>query len=72
MGITKIDENKCTGCGICEDDCPMDVIRINTSTNKANVVYFDDCMVCYLCQTECPEGAILVTPEIVAKLAFPF
>ncbi len=72
MGIKTIDENKCTGCGICEEDCPMDVIRMNTKTNLAYSAYPNDCMVCYLCQTLCPEEAIRVSPEVVAKLAFPY
>ncbi len=72
MGIVSIDQEKCSGCGICEDDCPMDVIRISTESNRAYIRYPRDCMVCYLCRSLCPEDAIVVSPEVVAKLAFPY
>ena len=72
MGIKTIDQEKCTGCGTCVEDCPTDVIRMDRETSKAQIVYPHDCMVCYLCQTVCPEKAITVSPEVVAKLAFPY
>lgn len=72
MGIRAIDERLCTGCGICADDCPMDVIRMDQERKKATVAYPHDCMVCYLCEIACPEEAIEVSPEVVKKLFFPY
>ncbi|MBW1799517.1 MAG: 4Fe-4S dicluster domain-containing protein [Deltaproteobacteria bacterium] len=63
MGIKNINEALCTGCNICVQDCPMDVIRLNEATGKAYIAYARDCAVCYICETGCPEEAIEVSPE---------
>lgn len=59
--ITKIDSDKCVGCGICENTCPLDVIRVNEH-KKAVIAYPEDCMTCYLCEMNCPQEAIYVHP----------
>jgi len=59
--ITTIDETKCTGCSICADRCPLDVIR-QGSEAKAYIAYPEDCMTCFVCELGCPEGAIFVHP----------
>lgn len=58
--ISKIDQAKCTGCGICAEICIMDVLWMNTSTNKAYIAYPEDCQLCYQCELECPAEAIEV------------
>ena len=32
--IKHIDANKCTGCGICVEICPMDVLRMHTKNGE--------------------------------------
>lgn len=59
--ITKIDNTKCTGCGICVDLCNMDVLRMDISDNKALIAYQEDCMTCFECALRCPEGAVEVS-----------
>lgn len=59
--ITKIDQEKCKGCGICIDICPADIIRFNEN-KKAFIAYTDDCMTCYLCERHCAHEAIFVHP----------
>ena len=50
----KVDQEKCTGCGICVDACPMEAIKIE---NKKAVIS-DDCSECGACESECPNDAI--------------
>ena len=50
----KVDKEKCTGCEICIDVCPVEAIKIEN--NKA--VISDDCSECGICETECPNDAI--------------
>lgn len=59
--ITKIYEDKCIGCGICVDKCPLDTIRLNDQ-KKAYIAYPEECMTCYLCEMFCPRGAVYVHP----------
>lgn len=72
MGIRKIDFNKCIGCGICVDNCPMDVIRMNEVVKKPCIQYLRDCQSCYLCELDCPVGAIYVTPERERRIPLPW
>lgn len=63
MSIEKIDAELCTGCGICVNSCPLDVIRMDGAGNKAIIAYPEECMCCAYCELDCPEGAIYVSPE---------
>lgn len=53
----------CTGCGICSETCPMDVIYMDENTGKAYARYTEDCVACYDCEQECPVNAIYVSPR---------
>ena len=68
MAIQKIDEERCSGCGICVLSCPMDVFRLDKKEKKAVIAYAEDCMLCGWCTIECPEDAITLTPEKSAEL----
>ena len=71
MGIRKIDYDPCNGCGICVDNCPMDVIR-DEATNKPFIAYLRDCQSCFLCEMDCPVEAIFVTPERERRIPLPW
>ncbi len=60
--IDNVNSDKCSGCGICVDVCPMDVFRMDEETKKTNAEYPEDCMTCYNCEIECPTGAIRIDP----------
>ncbi|MFZ7101537.1 MAG: 4Fe-4S dicluster domain-containing protein [Peptococcaceae bacterium] len=59
--IKYINAEKCKGCGVCAERCPLDTIRMNDE-KKAYIAYADDCMTCFLCELVCPQGAIFVHP----------
>lgn len=63
MAIKTIDLELCTGCGMCENYCPMDVIRFNKETRTPEIKYPQHCMLCILCQMKCHAKAITVAPE---------
>jgi len=52
----EIDRDRCTGCGICVDICPLDCFRLDED-DKAFMKY-DECWYCGSCTLECPENAM--------------
>jgi len=59
-----IDEEKCTGCGLCEKYCRFDAIY------KREDKYFINpmkCEGCTLCSLVCPEKAITIVDEIIGE-----
>ena len=72
MGIRRIDNNLCIGCGICVDHCPMDVIRIDKKAKKAFIKYIRDCQACFLCERDCPKDAIYVSPDKERRIPLPW
>jgi len=57
--IPNINENKCTFCGKCADNCPYNAISIIKNAEKS--LFFEDlCMSCGVCSYVCPiEDAII-------------
>jgi len=53
-----IDQEFCTGCGTCEDSCPLDVLYMDPEKNRPYVKYPEECWHCGSCRQDCPEGAI--------------
>ncbi len=56
--IVKIDESKCTGCGLCATACAEGAIRI--INGKAKLVSETYCDGLGACLGHCPEGAITI------------
>lgn len=52
--VMKVDEEKCTGCGVCEERCPIDAVVVN----GVSTVNADKCMGCGVCYPTCPSDAI--------------
>lgn len=56
--IVKIDEEKCTGCGLCVSPCAEGAIEIKDG--KARVIKEELCDGAGFCIGACPEGALTV------------
>lgn len=54
-----VDEAKCTGCGICARECPVQAIRLE---NKKPLV-LEFCTLCGLCPRVCNVSALTLFPE---------
>jgi NAD-dependent dihydropyrimidine dehydrogenase PreA subunit len=54
----KLDQEKCTGCGMCLEVCPHEVFKMNT--RHVEIQNRDACMECGACSRNCPFDAIAV------------
>jgi len=54
----KLDEKKCTGCGMCLEVCPHGVFKMNTG--HVEIRNRDACMECGACSRNCPFEAVSV------------
>lgn len=61
-------KEKCIGCGICIQACPLDMKAIFFRNGKP-AYHYKKCIKCYCCQEMCPEKAIDVKTTWIAKLA---
>ena len=52
----EIDFDECTGCGKCEDVCPVESIAVDETA----LVDDDECIECGACAEECPVGCISI------------
>ena len=54
----RLDDAKCTGCGMCLSVCPHAVFELENG--RARIADRDACMECGACARNCPSGALAV------------
>lgn len=62
-----IDGEKCAGCGVCEDVCPVEAIRVSDGVARIDQNRCTD-ELCEACVEACPNQAILVVIEPTEKV----
>ena len=62
VATLNLDQEKCTGCGICLEVCPQGVLAINGK--EAAINDLDLCIECGACAINCPFNAISVTSGV--------
>ncbi|PLY01046.1 MAG: (4Fe-4S)-binding protein [Desulfuromonas sp.] len=62
MPEVRVAHERCTGCGMCVNFCPVDIFELGSNDGKrvALVSRMEDCWACDTCVGQCPENAIEV------------
>ncbi|MDH7499169.1 MAG: mercury methylation ferredoxin HgcB [candidate division NC10 bacterium] len=63
----ELDQEKCSGCGMCLLVCPHAVLSMSNGT--AEIVNRDACMECGACARNCPAGALSVQAGVGCAVA---
>ncbi|EHL05886.1 4Fe-4S dicluster domain-containing protein [Desulfitobacterium hafniense] len=66
MQPVKIDYIRCNGCGLCEKNCPGDLIFMDERTKMPVVSYPEECWLCGACRMDCPKDCIKIVFPLVA------
>ncbi len=53
--VAKVNNEECTGCGTCVDECPASAITLKDDKAKIDE---DECTECGTCVDSCPSSAI--------------
>ncbi|RLG54381.1 MAG: hypothetical protein DRO00_01395 [Thermoproteota archaeon] len=60
-GVTiLLDEERCTGCRLCENLCPANIYEMGSGKMKIKKERLSYCFVCRACEVSCPTQAIAV------------
>ena len=63
----KIDEERCSGCGICIDRCQFNALELHDEKSIVN----DRCVGCGNCVITCPEEAVFLVPREKSDISSP-
>lgn len=68
----KFDPEKCTCCGTCWKNCPVDAITPPAEIKKGNIPAWNSkkCITCYCCAELCPNEAVEFNVDIIKNLVF--
>ncbi len=70
VATLKLDAEKCTGCAICTDVCPRQVLKMNE--RKVEIINLNNCIECGACSKNCPFSAITVESGVGCAAAIYF
>jgi MinD superfamily P-loop ATPase len=62
--VAIVDQERCNGCGVCEQVCRFDAIQSTTNGYRVEPIACDGCAACVY---QCPEEAIHMQPQIVGQ-----
>lgn len=54
-----VDQNRCTGCGICAEVCPVGAIQVSYVAHVGR----EPCTGCGACVESCPQGALRLSSK---------
>ncbi len=63
-----VKNDRCVGCGVCRQACPMKAITIEGDGKKHAHIDDSKCIRCYCCHEMCPRDAIELRPGWVSRL----
>ena len=63
-----VDEDRCTGCGLCEDHCPTGAIRLVDGVATVDAA---KCTECEACLKACPHGVIVMVMDSIPEGTSP-
>ena len=63
MPKVEVDSDRCTGCGMCINFCPVDVFELQHIVDKkiSQPLHMEECWACDTCVGQCPTNAITIT-----------
>jgi len=63
LGKVELDSSRCTGCGLCAEECPTEALLISAGeeTDAFQIIFkHGNCVACGLCVEICPEKCLCV------------
>ena len=62
--VARVDEELCTGCGLCDEACHFKAIESHTHNGQSHAhIDPQKCFGCGLCRRVCAAGAITLAPR---------
>jgi uncharacterized protein (DUF169 family)/NAD-dependent dihydropyrimidine dehydrogenase PreA subunit len=63
----RFDADKCTGCSLCVELCPKEVLAAPEVAGVPRFATPEECCACMTCAGKCPRGAIQITQQAPAR-----
>lgn len=65
-----IDMERCKGCGICAERCPMHVFRFDAANGRPEVAFPRECWHCNCCVLDCAARALSLDLPLGTSLLY--